>query len=191
MKLSKKLISLFLLAAVTLSACAQAPASSGDAAGGDAAAPQLDENALTPLGKYEEPVTISISKVMVTNPHLIEGQSPEDNIVLDWIRDELNINIEIAWQAESSEYNNKLSLNIASNSLPDMVYILGADYLTFRQMVDNDLLADLTEVYDKCAGDYLRATYDSFEGRNLDPLTIDGKLYAITSANIGDRKSVV
>ena len=122
---------------------------------------------------------------MVTNPHLIEGQSPEDNIVLDWIRDELNINIEIAWQAESSEYNNKLSLNIASNSLPDMVYILGADYLTFRQMVDNDLLADLTEVYDKCAGDYLRATYDSFEGRNLDPLTIDGKLYAITSANIG------
>lgn len=185
MKLSKKLISLFLLAAVTLSACAQAPASSGDAAGGDAAAPQLDENALTPLGKYEEPVTISISKVMVTNPHLIEGQSPEDNIVLDWIRDELNINIEIAWQAESSEYNNKLSLNIASNSLPDMVYILGADYLTFRQMVDNDLLADLTEVYDKCAGDYLRATYDSFEGRNLDPLTIDGKLYAITSANIG------
>lgn len=37
----------------------------------------------TPKGKYKEPVEVSISKVMVTNPHLIEGQSPEK--ILYWI----------------------------------------------------------------------------------------------------------
>lgn len=140
---------------------------------------------MTPLGKYPEQLPVSISKVMQTNPHLIEGQSPEDNIMLDWIREELNIDISIAWQAISGEYDNKLALNVVSESLPDIIYIPSSSYLTFRQMVDNGMLADLTEAYELAAGDYLKSTYATFEGRNLEPLTIDGKLYALSSANIG------
>lgn len=144
---------------------------------------EKSDEAMTPLGKYEEPVEVSISKVMVTNPHLIEGQSPEDNIILDFIKDDLNIDVKIAWQAEASEYNNKLSLNVASGDLPDIIYI--TNYLTFREMAENGMLADLTDVYNACAGDYLKKTYSTFEGRNLEPLTIDGKLYGISTANIG------
>ncbi len=193
-KMLKKMVALLAAGSVLLAGCGQKDATERnilgepEASGGSVSGTENPEEAdtvLTPLGKYEEPVTVSISKVMITNPHLIEGQSPEDNIMLDWIRDELNINVEIAWQAESSEYNNKLSLNMASGNLPDIIYIPAANYLTFCQMVENDMLADLSEVYEKCAGDYLRATYDSFDGRNLDPLTFDGKLYGVTSANIG------
>ncbi len=141
------------------------------------------DSAASPKGRYEEPVEVSISKVMVTNPHLIEGQSPSDNVVLDLIKEDLNIDVKIAWEAESSEYNNKLSLNIASGDLPDIMYI--TNYLTFREMADNDMLADLTDIYETYAGDYMKQTYATFGGRNLEPLTIDGKLYALSTANIG------
>lgn len=179
-RIAKRIIALTMVSLMALTGCSQTVKDKTTAE----TQVEVSED-LTPLGKYEEPVTLSISKVMVTNPHLIEGQSPEDNIMLDWIQDKLNINIKIAWQAESSEYNNKLSLNMASGNLPDLIYIPANNYLTFLQLVENDMLADLSEVYEKCSGDYLKSTYDSFGGRNLDPLTIDGKLYGITSANIG------
>ncbi len=142
-----------------------------------------EDPSASPKGRYEEPVEVSISKVMVTNPHLIEGQSVEDNVVLDLIKEDLNIDVKIAWEAEGSEYNNKLSLNIASGDLPDIMYI--NNYLTFREMAENDMLADLTDIYETYAGNYMRQTYDTFGGRNMEPLTIDGKLYALSTANIG------
>lgn len=191
----KKAVAFFLAAGMLLGGCGTAASDTSSKETTDGTVAQTTEETTdgtaeagnseeeTPKGKYKEPVEVSISKVMVTNPHLIEGQSPEKNIVLDLIKEDLNIDVKIAWQAEDSEYNNKLSLNIASENLPDIMYI--TNYLTFRELAENGMLADLTDVYEKYAGDYLKSTYATFEGRNLEPLTIDGKLYALSTANIG------
>ncbi|WP_193774804.1 extracellular solute-binding protein [Vallitalea guaymasensis] len=178
------LLILLLIVSMVLSACGTSNSEPKDNESDKNTATQ-DSEAMTPLGKYPEMVTINVAKTIAANPNLVDGQTPEDNILLDWIRNELNIDVKVAWQAEGSEYNNKLSLNIAAGALPDMFIIPAENYLTFRQMVDNDLLADLTDIYDKCAGEYMKSTYESYNGKNLEPLTIDGKLRAISSASLG------
>ncbi len=189
MKGKAKLVTCALASMLLLASCSSANNSlnNQNSVSGEGTAKPADSNEtqMTPLGKYPEPLTVTISKVMQTNPHLIEGQTPENNIMLDWVRDQLNIDVKIAWQALSSEYGNKLALNVVSEALPDIIYIPSSSYLTFRQMVDNGMLADLSEAYEKAAGNYLKATYATFEGKNLEPITVDGKLYALSSANIG------
>lgn len=187
MKKRKSFFIIVCVVSLLLSACGKAKSTSeeGKTEVGDNVIDTENAQIMTPLGKYPEMITINIAKTIAANPNLVDGQTPEDNILLDWIRNELNIDTKIAWQSEGSEYNNKLSLNVAAGELPDLFIIPGENYLTFRQMVDNDLLADLTEAYEKCAGEYLRDTFDSYNGKNLEPLIIDGKLRAISSASLG------
>ena len=93
------------------------------------------------------------------------------------------------WQAESSEYNNKLALNIASGSLPDIFYC--NDYQTFLQLSQNGLLADLTDIYEKNISDTLKAIDKSYGGRNMEPVTIDGRLMAIPAGNLDGQQDVL
>lgn len=106
----------------------------------------FDEN-----GKYLEPVKLTYSKVMYPGAKFPADQSPEDNHIHDFLKERYNIEMELAWSAESSEYNNKLSINIASGELCDLMYV--DNYFTFRQMAENDLLADLTEIYPQYRGE--------------------------------------
>lgn len=45
---------------------------------------------------------------------------------------------------------------------------------TLKQLVENDLVEDLTESYEKCASDAIKEIYDSFDGRALENATFDG-----------------
>lgn len=139
---------------------------------------QVDEN-----GRYKEPVKLTFSKIMYPDVTLPEGQTPENNVVFDYIKDKYNIDMEMAWQSIDSEYNNKLSVNIASGTVPDIFYC--NNYLTFLQLAQNDMLADLTDIYEENASDTMKAIDKSYEGRTLNAVTIDGKLLAIPSGNLG------
>lgn len=190
MKRGKKLIAVVLalgLLAAT-AACSQPEQGSGTttgnskpvetesaAASGDS---PFDEN-----GKYKEPVTITYSKVMYPGAKIPDGQSPEDNYINDFLKERYNIEMKLVWSAEASEYNNKLSINIASGELCDLMYC--DKYLTFRQMAENDLLADLTEIYPKYRGETLKLVDESFENRNVDAVTIEGKQLAVPGSNLG------
>ena len=72
----------------------------------------FDEN-----GRYKEPVTITYSKVMYPGAKFPADQSPEQNYINDFLKERYNIEMKLAWSAEGSEYNNKLSINIASGEL--------------------------------------------------------------------------
>jgi putative aldouronate transport system substrate-binding protein len=134
-------------------------------------------------GKYTEPVELTFSKIMYPDVTLPEGQSPEENAVFDYLKDKYNIEMKMAWQSIGSEYNNKLSVNIASGTVPD-IFVCN-NYLTFLQLAENDMLADLTEIYEANASDTMKAIDQSFGGRTLDAVTIDGKLLGIPSGNLG------
>ena len=95
----KKAVAFFLAAGMLLGGCGTAASDTSSKETTDGTVAQTTEETTdgtaeagnseeeTPKGKYKEPVEVSISKVMVTNPHLIEGQSPEKNIVLDLIKE--------------------------------------------------------------------------------------------------------
>ncbi|CAI6085733.1 extracellular solute-binding protein [Cohnella sp. JJ-181] len=186
-KASKTLphVLLGLAAIVGLSAC-NSGSNSSDAGASQAASSSAQASGAAqpsdPLGKYDKPVTMSWAVQTAAASKLLDGESWDDNRWSRLIHDKLNINLKVAFSADSSTdaYNNKLNAIIASGDLPDVFKTQDAN--VFLQLAQNGQLADLTEVFDKYASDSLKAYKerfaDSFKGA-----TIDGKLYAIPRMN--------
>lgn len=140
-------------------------------------------------GQSGEMTTFTFAKVAYPSVTLPDGQTSEDNVVIDYIRDKYNVDLVLDWQAEASEYNNKLSMNIASGSLPDIFFC--DNYRTFLQLAQNGLLADLTDIYDDNISDTIKAIDASFNGRHMGPVTVDGRLMAIPGGNLDGSQSVL
>ncbi|MDR1530964.1 MAG: extracellular solute-binding protein [Clostridiales bacterium] len=134
---------------------------------------------MDPRSPYPETVTVTACRVLETNPHFLEGDDMESNPMSRWMNEKLNINYKVVWQVETTEYANKLSLSIAAGDIPDLIPMRTSEYLIFRSLVENGLVADLGEAFEKCAGEYMLDTFASYDNRNLEPFTIDGTLYAI------------
>lgn len=195
MKKAKKWTALLLSAVLMFSsaACGGNDASSGDKSSGSSNSSSqsasgteqtsAEDSPFDENGKYKEPVTITYSKVMYPGAKFPADQSPEDNYINDFLKERYNIEMKLVWSAEASEYNNKLSINIASGELCDLMYV--DKYLTFRQMAENDLLADLTDIYPKYRGATLELVDNSFENRNIEAVTVEGKQLAIPGSNLG------
>lgn len=191
MKRSKKLTSLIMAALLMLSVTACGEGASGSSeAGKDSSSENVSSSSVSASddlfdenGRYKEPVTITYSKVMYPGAKFPADQSPEQNYINDFLKERYNIEMKLAWSAEGSEYNNKLSINIASGELCDLMFV--DKYITFRQMAENDLLADLTEIYPKYRGATLELVDNSFENRNIEAVTVEGKQLAVPGSNLG------
>ncbi len=133
--------------------------------------------------------TFTFSKVSYPSVTLPEGQTSDKNVVIDYIRDNYGVDMVMDWQAENSEYNNKLSLNIASGSLPDIFFC--NNYSTFLQLAQNGLLADLTDIYDDNISDTIKGIDKSYNGRNFEPVTIDGRIMAIPGGNLDGQQNLL
>ncbi len=197
MKRDKKILGLLLavILIVSLAAC-------GGNTGSNASNPATSANAVTeesspatdilsPYAPYPETITLSIGKVLYADPKFPEGQDSRKNLILDLLKERLNIEFNVLWEVDQKEYKNKLGLSIASGEMPDMVEISGDDYLTFRQLAENGALADLTEAYDKCSGDYMKKIMQSFVGNKFEPITIGGKLYAYPNMGLGFNQNLL
>lgn len=143
------------------------------------------DDIMSPYGKYPEQIELHTAKRASSAPNFAEGEDVENNAMNQYILDKLNVKVKIDWEVESSEFANKLSLMIASNDLPDMFTLGAGDYLIYRQLVDNGLLADLSEAYEECAGDYMIECFESFDYKNLDPFKEGDALYAIAGGRYG------
>ena len=138
-----------------------------------------EDVAWSPYGKYEETVELHTAKRSSSAPKLLPGDTVDDNPMTRYVLDTVNVKTVTDWEAETSEFTNKLALMMTSDSLPDYFTLGTSDYLMFQQLMDDGMLADLTEVYDKVMNDHLKSTVDSYDGRSLEPFTVDGKLYGI------------
>ena len=143
--------------------------------------PVDESGAVSPLGKYEDPVTVEI--VQSINPTLTipEGDSATDNYYTRYIKDNMNIDISVKWSASSSDYNEKMNLAIAANDIPD---ILVVNEQQFRKLAQSDMLEDLTDYYDTYACDIIKQNIDSTDGKALENATYDGKLLALPSVQV-------
>lgn len=136
---------------------------------------------LKPFGKYEKTVTYTVGKSTPGIAKLPAGQTYEDNAYTKYLKETLNIQSENKFEAQDGDaYDQKVSMAIASGDLPD---IMAVNAETLKQLVDNDMIADLTDVYKSSASDYIKEMYDSYDGRALDAATIDGKLMALPSTS--------
>jgi len=172
---------MFLILAGALVGCGDSAGSQNPGGGS-----QADEDLMDPWSPYPETVVITTARSYDPKHKWGPEQSMEHNLLTDMIKEQLNVEYQILWQVESTEFLNKLSLNLAAGDIPDTFTIHGVnDYLFYRELVDNGMLADLSEAYDKCAGEYMSEVFDTYEGRNLEPYYEGDALYAIASGQYG------
>ena len=117
----------------------------------------------------------------IANPKFPEGDSYEDNAYTRYLKEKLNVEVKDSFEANGEDYDRQVSLAIASGELPDVMRVGSKDVLD--ELVENDLVADLTDVYDEYASDYIKEIYDSYDGRCLDEPKYDGRLMALPGTN--------
>lgn len=134
------------------------------------------------LGAYQEVLECTMGRRTLANPKFPAGDSYEDNAYTRYIKEKLNVQIVDEFEANGEDYDRQVSLSIASGELPDVLYIGSKDILD--ELVENELVEDMTEVYEAYASDSIKEIYDSYGGRCLDTATYDGRLMAIPGTNL-------
>lgn len=147
-------------------------------------AAEATEPALGLLDPYPETVTLSFSRTLDGISSYSEGITNDKNGYVSYILNALNIQCTTAFEAKSGEdYDRQVSLGIASEEIPDIMIIRGngnGSGLSFLQeLVDNDLIMDLTELYETWGSETMKENYASYGEAVLGMATIDGKLWAL------------
>lgn len=133
---------------------------------------------------YPETVTYTMGLTVRADVAYPEGSTDtaEDSAYTRFLKTKLNIqNKNMFEAADGDDYRTKVSMAITSGQIPD---IMSVNYEEFKELVANDMLADLTDSYNNCASDLMKDIYASNDNRSLDMATIDGKLYAIPTTAI-------
>lgn len=132
----------------------------------------------TPYGKYPELVTYTLGQMSGTNnSNLPKGDTYEDNAYTRYLREMLNIQNKNIYMESEDRYDELVNVIVKDRTLPDVFVI--SDRETLNELVDNNLVEDLTDVYENCASDRIKEMYDSYGGELLEAGMIDGKLMAI------------
>lgn len=139
----------------------------------------------TPLGKYPELVTYTLGQMKgANNSNLPDGQNYEDNAYTRYLKKTLNIQNKNVFMESEERYDEALNILVKDRNLPDIFLV--SDRETLEELVENDLIEDLTEVYKSCASDKIKEMYESYGEELLASGTFDGKLYALPETAIDD-----
>lgn len=139
----------------------------------------------SPLGKYTELVTYTLGQMKGTNnSNLPEGQTYEDNAYTRYLKKTLNVQNKNIFMESEERYDEALNILVKDRNLPDIFLV--SDRETLEELVENDLIEDLTEVYKSCASDKIQEMYESYGKELLASGTFDGKLFALPETAIDD-----
>ena len=137
-----------------------------------------EEAASTPYGKYPELVTYTLGQMSGSNnSNLPEGETYEDNAYTRYLREMLNIQNDNIYMENEDRYDEFVNVIVKDRKLPDILVISDRDIL--MELVENDLVEDLTEVYEKCTTDRIKEMYDSYGEELLKAGTFDSRLLAL------------
>lgn len=139
---------------------------------------EWEEAENTPYGKYPELVTYTLGQMSgPNNSNLPEGNTYEDNAYTRYLRKMLNIQNESVHMEREERYDEYVNILVKDHTLPDVLVV--SDRETLHELVENDLVEDLTDVYESCTSPRIKEMYDSYGGELLEGGMFDGRLMAI------------
>lgn len=178
----RKMSTLFLcLVLVFLSACG-----SGSENGNSTADTQSNKSDSAekpdPYGRYAEPVTLDIGYYVPGKLQFPEGSGDtiNDNGYTRMFEDLLNIKFTHAFEVPNSGYEEKVNLLIASNDIPDFMFV---NEKQFKLLAESDMLEDLTQYYEDYASPRLKNLQEDFDSSLLKRASYDGKLLGIPATS--------
>lgn len=134
-----------------------------------------------PKNEKPEPVEITMGRDNAADIKYISGETIDKNAVTDALQRDLGITIKNLWVAETTQYPQKVQMSISSNDIPDLMLV--DDMAKLQQLIEADMIMDLTDVYEKTATEETKAYLTGDGGKQLDSAKSNGKLMAIPLTN--------
>ncbi|MFD0715607.1 extracellular solute-binding protein [Paenibacillus sp. GCM10027626] len=136
-----------------------------------------------PFGKFKQPVALRVGMGVDPNFKTYTGETPANNPWVQAIKEQLNVDIKIAWIVANQNMDQKMDLAITSNTLPDAMVV---SLFQLKQMIRADELADLTGVYRDYASPVMKRIIEGTHGEALEEAVVDGKMLALPSVGAED-----
>ncbi|WP_256758517.1 extracellular solute-binding protein [Cohnella sp. WQ 127256] len=150
------------------------------------AKPEGDNN---PFGKIDPPITIKSVLGTAGWATFPDGETwDNDNRWTKLYRETLGIQLKWNWLVDSTQYDNKMNVSIASGDIPDLMVVSKKQ---LNQLVEADMVEDLTEVFDRYAMPYLKMQVGEALAPAQKMATYDGKLMAVPQYGGDPRDSLV
>ncbi|ACT01195.1 ABC transporter substrate-binding protein [Paenibacillus sp. JDR-2] len=150
-------------------------------ANADASASPSPDAAVDPMAPYKDVVNYTVVKSINQDPKFPAGQSYEKNAFQDYVEKTLNVKGKLLWTAPSDgdQYAKKLSLDIASNRIPDIFPLEGQTTVSMlNTLVQGDMIEDLTPYFEKYASQKVKDRYAANKYA-FDTVNFGGKMMAI------------
>jgi len=180
----KKITALILSCAFALSGCGGAgqqgkeqtqETQSADVAGDTEAWQKAEES---PYAAYPELVTYTLGQMSgVNNSNLPDGDTYEDNVYTRYLQKMLNIQNDNVYMEREDRYDEFINILVKDQTLPDVLVV--SDRATLKELVENDLVEDLSDVYESCTTTRIKEMFESYGSDLLDAGKFNGKLMAI------------
>lgn len=130
---------------------------------------------------YDEPVEFT-KGVTKGSENFPDGMDYEHNIYTDFVAEQINVHTKIAWEVDGNNLAQKIALSIANGEIPDMMVV---DRKTFNQLLENELIWDMTDAYESCISPFLKAQYDTYGDVLFNEVRANGRMMGIPATNIG------
>lgn len=137
-----------------------------------------EEATTTPYGRYPEEIVYTLGQMVSTDTsNLPEGDNYEDNEYTRYLREFLNIQNESVYIERQDRYDEYINVIVKDRNLPDILVISDREIL--MELVENDLVENLTQAYQDCTTPRIKEMYESYGPELLEAGTFDGRLMAI------------
>ena len=179
---NKRWLLVFLAASCMLGGCASEQSQQNITETESPATKKEDEQwqkaAATPYEAYPETVTYTLGQMSgANNSNLPEGDTYENNAYTRYLKKMLNIQNDNVYMEREDRYDEFVNILVKDQTLPDVLVVSDREIL--KELVENDLVEDLTDVYESCTSPRIKEMFDSYGGDLLEAGKFDGKLMAI------------
>lgn len=124
---------------------------------------------------------IHLGAVLEENVSFPEGETVEDNQILDRVQKDLGIRVVYDWIYSTKEFERNIDMHIACDALPEALMVGEAQYL---QMLEYGQLQPVTELYEQMVSDQAKAFVESGGEEMLEAVWVDGEMMAIPFPNL-------
>lgn len=138
------------------------------------------QEAKDPFEKYADPITVRTTMLTKSLKGLKDGVTLENNAVRD-IFAEYGINLKYDIVADTDEdMTTKINMAIATGDLPDFMIVNATQ---FKDLLDADLLVDMTDYIEEYASDAIKDFLGQVEEDQWRNVQKDGRTYGVLSPN--------
>ena len=139
---------------------------------------EWEKAATSPYGAYPELVTYTLGQMNgANNSNLPDQNTYEDNAYTRSLRKMLNIQNDNVYMEREDLYDELVNILAKDQTLPDVLVI--SDRAILKELVENDLIEDLTDVYENCTTPRIKEMFESYGSDLWDMGSFDGRLMAI------------